>query len=133
MSVQIFKNQIPIQFLFDLLDKICIKITNYYIINTISFRKGTYHTHIHDFIELCRPYYHVSKQKTYLDKPLTYNSFITIIRQICKNNNIQYKNEIKYNKSSYDIFYYVYIPNISTEDINAPIEDINDCNNIKDN
>jgi hypothetical protein len=46
-----------------------------------------------------------------LDKPLNYKSFITIIRQICKFNNIQYQNFIKYEKSSYNIYYYIYIPN----------------------
>jgi len=114
MSVQIFKNKIPNNLLFDLLDKICVKIKNYYIINTISFKKGTYNTSIVDFLESCRKYYHISKRK-YLDKQLTYNSFITIIRQICKHNNIQYKNENKYDKSNYVIYYYIYIPTEITQ------------------
>ena len=114
MSVQIFKNKIPNNLLFDLLDKICAKIKNYYIINTISFKKGTYNTSIVDFLESCRKYYHISKRK-YLDKQLTYNSFITIIRQICKHNNIQYKNENKYDKSNYVIYYYIYIPTEITQ------------------
>ena len=114
MSVQIFKNKIPNNLLFDLLDKICVKIKNYYIINTISFKKGTYNTSIVDFLESCRKYYHISKRK-YLDKQLTYNSFITIFRQICKHNNIQYKNENKYDKSNYVIYYYIYIPTEITQ------------------
>ncbi len=35
---------------------------------------------ISKFIEECKPYYHVSKRK-YLERKLTYNSFVTIIRQ----------------------------------------------------
>ena len=44
----------------------------------------------------------------YIDKTITYNSFMTVVRQICNFNKIIYKNEIKYDRSSYDINYYVY-------------------------
>jgi len=108
MSLQIFKSQIPNHILIELFDKNFIKNKDFYIINTISFKKGLYNNSIPEFLETCRKYYHISKQK-YIDKPLTYNSFITIIRQICKYNNIQYKNEIKYDKSSYDIHYYIFL------------------------
>jgi hypothetical protein len=112
MSLQIFKSQIPNELLIELFDKIFIKMKDYYIINNISFKKGTYNNSIQDFLENCRKYYHISKQK-YIDKPLTYNSFITIIRQICKYNKIQYKNEIKYDKNTYDIHYYIFLKNIN--------------------
>ena len=35
-------------------------------------------------------------------------SFITIIRQVCKKNHIPFNSQIKYDKSSYDICYYIY-------------------------
>ena len=107
MSTQIFKKKIPNEYLFQLLDKICVKTKNYYLINKISFKKAMYNNYIKDFYELCREYYHISKRK-YIDKPITYNSFMTIVRQICNFNNIIYKNDIKYDRSSYDINYYVY-------------------------
>jgi len=50
MSIQIFKNNVPNHYLFNLLDNICVKIKNYYIINYASFKKGTYNTYISDFI-----------------------------------------------------------------------------------
>jgi hypothetical protein len=103
-----FKSQIPTQLLVNLFDKNFIKTKDFYIINNISFKKGIYNNTIQEFLETCRKYYHVSKQK-YIDKPLTYNSFITVIRQICKYNKIQYKNEIKYDKNSYDIHYYIFL------------------------
>jgi len=62
---------------------------------------------IEDFIKQCIPYYHLSKRK-YLERKLTYNSFITIIRQICNFNKITYTSQIKYDKSTYDIMYYIY-------------------------
>jgi len=112
MSTQIFKKKIPNEYLFELLDKICVKFKDYYLINTISFKKGMYNNHIKDFFDLSRDYYHISKRK-YIDKPITYNSFMTIVRQICNFNKITYKNNIKYDRSSYDINYYVYF-NINT-------------------
>jgi glycosyltransferase involved in cell wall biosynthesis len=60
------------------------------------------------FIEECRPYYHLSKKK-YLDTKTTYNSFTTILRQICNFNKIKYVSQIKYDKSKYNIIYYIYI------------------------
>jgi hypothetical protein len=111
MSIQIFKKKIPTEFLFDLLDKICFKNKDYYLLNNISFKKGIYNNYIKYFIEKCREYYHISKRK-YIDKPITYNSFVTIVRQICNFNKILYKNEIKYDRSSYDINYYIFHTNI---------------------
>ena len=111
MSLQIFKSQIPTHLLVELFDKICIKTKDYYIINNISFKKGIYSNEIQNFFDLIREYYHISKRK-YLDKSLTYNSFITIIRQICKYNDIKYENKIKYDKSQYDIHYYILLDSI---------------------
>ena len=108
MSSQIFKNPIHNQILIKLLSEIAIKTEKYYIVNNNSYKKGIFNDVILNFIEECRPYYHLSKRK-YLDKKLTYNSFITIIRQICNFNKIIYTSQIKYDKSNYDIIYYVYI------------------------
>lgn len=108
MSIQIFKKQIPNQSLFELFEKNCIKNDKFYTINTECYKKGIFNNSIPLFIEMCRPYYHLSKQK-YLERKLSYNSFITIIRQICKFNKITYTYEIKYDKSKYDIFYYIYL------------------------
>lgn len=107
MSSQIFKNKIPNQMLFDLLNKICIKNDKYYLFNNDAFKKGVFLEEIQNFLKECTPYYYISKRK-YLEKKLTYNSFTTILRQICKFNKITYTSQIKYDKSTYDIVYYVY-------------------------
>lgn len=107
MSHQIFKNKINNSVLFSLLDKICIKNNKLYIFNNEAFKKGVFILAIQNFINEIKPYYHISKRK-YLEKPLTYNSFTTILRQICNYNDIIYTSEIKYNKSDYDIYYYFY-------------------------
>lgn len=107
MTSQIFKEHIPNEMFFKLLENIAIKNDKYYSINNSSYKKGIFDNSIIEFIQQCRPYYYLSKRK-YLDRKLTYNSFITIVRQICKFNEIIYKSEIKYDKSNYDIWYYIY-------------------------
>jgi len=107
MSTQIFKTNIPNEVLFKLLDYICLKNEKHYVLNSESFKKGIFKEDIQKFFECCIPYYHLSKRK-YLERKLTYNSFTTIIRQICNFNKITYTSQIKYDKSSYDIMYYIY-------------------------
>ena len=107
MSTQIFKNNVPNELLFNLLDSVCLKNEKHYTFNTVSFKKGLYSEDIPNFINFCIPFYHLSKRK-YLERKLTHNSFTTILRQICKFNNIKYTSEIKYDKSTYDIVYYIY-------------------------
>ena len=107
MSTQIFKKQIPSNILFELLDKICLKNQKYYIFNNDAFKKGVYNEEIQSFLNTCIPYYQMSKRK-YLEKKLTYNSFVTVLRQICNFNKITYTSQIKYEKSTYEIIYYVY-------------------------
>ena len=78
MANQIFKNNIPNEILFELLNSICIKNDLHYILNIESFKKGIFKELIQQFLENCKPYYHISKRK-YLERKLTYNSFTTII------------------------------------------------------
>lgn len=107
MSSQIFKQPIPNELLIELLDSVAIKTEKCYVLNNNSYKKGMFNGTIIQFVEKCKPYYHVSKRK-YLERKLTYNSFITIIRQICNINKITYTSQIKYDKSAYDIMYYIY-------------------------
>lgn len=107
MSTQIFKNQIPNNLFFELLDKICLKNEKHYTFNHCAFKKGIFKQDIQNFLIDCLPYYYLSKRK-YLEKKLTYKSFTTVLRQICNFNKIKYTSEIKYENSTYDIFYYIY-------------------------
>jgi hypothetical protein len=107
MSSQIFKSNVPNKLLFDLLHNICIKTSKYYIFNSDAYKKGVYKEEIQNFIESCSPYYFISKRK-YLEKKLSYTTFTTILRQICNFNKITYTSQIIYNKSTYNIVYYIY-------------------------
>jgi hypothetical protein len=107
MSSQLFKQQIPTELVFELLDKISIKTDNYYIVDINAYKKGIFNNTIPQFIEKCIPYYFLSK-RVYLQRELTCKSFITVLRQICNFNKITYKSQIKYDHSDYDIVYYIY-------------------------
>ena len=107
MSSQIFKKQFPKEILYDLLNKICVKNNTYYILNKISYKKGEFQKLLEPFLQLLLEYYHLSKRH-YITRKLTYNSFVTIIRQICRSKNINYASKIVYSKSDYDIVYHIY-------------------------
>jgi hypothetical protein len=107
MSIQIFKNKVPDELLFGLLNKICIKNEKHYVLNNIAFKKGLYDNSIDEFFDSVKQYYHNSKKK-YLERKKNYNNFITIIRQICNYNKIVYTSQIKYEKSEYEIIYIIF-------------------------
>ena len=104
---QLFKTQIPSEILFKLFTNLSVKQSNYFIFDLISFKKGIFTEEIVLFLETIKPYYYLSKQK-YVSRLPTYNTFTTIIRQICNYNKIKYKTEIKYDKSTYNIVYHIY-------------------------
>ena len=101
--------KVPVVLLFDLLTEICPEHENRLQLSKISFQKAKFHNLLEPFIEKLKPYYHISKLY-YISRNLDYNKFTTIVRQICRINNISYTSKICYNKSSYDILYYIYKP-----------------------
>ena len=107
MSNQIFKSNPDNKFLFDLLQKICIKNEKYYLIDKIAFKKGLLSNDIKNFFTSLLSYYYTSKLY-YVNRDINYNSFLTVVRQICKANEIRYISKIKYDKSKYEIIYYLY-------------------------
>jgi len=107
MSTQIFKNKIPNEVFLNFLESVCVKNEKYYVFNHAAFKKGLLTEVYSSFFEKCKPYYFLSKQK-YLEGKDIYKKITTIIRQICNYNKITYTSQIKYEKSSYDIVYYIY-------------------------
>jgi len=107
MSNQIIKYPIPSQLLFDLLEKICLKTDNYYLVDMNAYRKMIFHNYHETFREDLKEYYYVGKW-FYLTREMTYKSFTNIIRQICKKNTIMFTSQMKYNESKYNIDYLIY-------------------------
>ena len=123
MSHQIFKNDIPNSLFYNFLNDISsfknesdgeIK---YYLIDNTSFKKSLFNNKLQPFLDSLEKYYHLSK-KFYIKRKLNYTKFITVLRQICKKNKIPFSSTIKYDKSSYNIIYYVYnIDNLNSEEL----------------
>lgn len=107
MSKQIFKKNFPKEQLLEFIDKFALKTDKYYLINKSYYKKAQYINIIDSFIEKIKPYYHTSKIK-YTENITSYSKFMTIIRQLCKINEISYVSKILYNKSTYDINYFIY-------------------------
>lgn len=112
MTKQIFRNSVPNEILYNFLDKICLKTEKYYLIDMNSYRKMIFYKLHDDFCNSLKEYYQLSKY-FYLERKMEYNAFTTIIRQICKNNNIMFTTQIKYNESKYNINYLIYFANQS--------------------
>jgi len=106
MTSQIFKKKYSTESLFEFLESICMKNDKQYVFNTNSYKKGLFNDAIQIFITGLKEYYHLSKQ-IYLERKMSYNNFTTILRQICKYNQIAYTSQIKYDKSEYEIVYYI--------------------------
>ena len=106
MTNQLFKKIIPNNILTDLLDEICEKKEEYYILNRIAYKKAEYYNLIDNLTNTLKDYYHTSKQ-FYLTRKIDYNYFLTIIRQLCNSLNFEYKSKIEYHKSIYHITYFI--------------------------
>jgi hypothetical protein len=106
MKSQIFKSIVPITILFELLEKICVKDEKCYNISKSVFKSAEYRNLISSFCDKIIEHYHMSKRH-YVDRKMNYNKFITVVRQICSVNNVSYTSKIVYNKSDYEILYYI--------------------------
>lgn len=105
---QVFKTKVPLEPLYELLEKICMNdSTNFYTISKTSYKSGEFNNLIQPFCIKYLDFYHDSKKK-YAERKMDYSRFITIVRQICFTNNIRYEYKIVYNKSSYEIVYHIY-------------------------
>jgi hypothetical protein len=87
----------------------------YFIFNNESYKKAQMNNYIANFLLQLKDYYIKSKQ-IYLDRAMNYKRFLTIIRQICKSQNICIEIKIKYIKSTYEIIYFIY-NNVNEENV----------------
>jgi hypothetical protein len=108
MLSYLFLKQVPMSILIELLEKICLKTDQFYMVDMNAYRKMLFHSYHTEFCETLMPYYHISK-RYYLTRELTYNSFTNIVRQICKSNKHYFYTELKYDYSIYTILFFIKI------------------------
>ncbi len=107
---QLFKKNIDKKLLFEFLEEICIETDNdYYLVDNSAFKRSVLKEKLPPFLEKIKDCYHVSKQ-FYVTRTTKYTSFLTVIRQICKANCIAYTSKIHYERSDYEIKYYIMKP-----------------------
>jgi hypothetical protein len=87
------------------------KENDYYVYNYITFKKLEYDGKLVQFLETLKPCYYKNKHYYIERHPMTFNQFNTVLRQICKRNNIKFNSNIKYNSSKYSIEYFIYFDN----------------------
>ena len=104
---QIFRKDIPNDILFKFLEDNAEKTHKCYIVNNVFYKKLQFNNELYPFLQSLMDYYHLSKQY-YLTRKMSYTKFITVIRQICKQNNLSFTSNIKYDKSKYNINYFIF-------------------------
>jgi hypothetical protein len=88
---------------------------NYYIFNNESYKKGQMNNYIENILLQLKDYY-IKSKLIYLERTMNYKRFLTIIRQICKSQNICIEIKIRYIKSTYEIIYFIY-NNVNEENV----------------
>ena len=84
----------------------CIKEGNYLYINKEIYKKYEINNKTEEFINYTNQFYKTSK-KYFTQRPANYNTFISILRHICKLLKLSYYKKIIYNNNSYYIVYYI--------------------------
>lgn len=107
MNRQIFRKQIPTELLYEYFEQICLKTDKYYLVDHNAYKKFIYNNLHTKMVADFEDYYQISK-RFYIHRSMTYNSFINIVRQICKANNLIFTSQIRYLESKYNIEYLVY-------------------------
>lgn len=101
----IFISDFSNNILYDFLNYYCIIENNHYIFNNLIYKKYAYQKeYLNNFLDALKKLYKKQK-KFYLERDVTYNNILTIIRHICKYKSINYFSKIIYDKNSYVIIY----------------------------
>ena len=103
---RIFYENVDMKILYDLLEQICLKTDKHYIVNVIAYKKMMFLKLHLPFLNTIVHAYHTSKQ-FYITRKLNFNSFITIVKQICNLNKHKVTSKIQYAESEYIINYFV--------------------------
>lgn len=105
-NVDIFDDFVKTNFIYE---------NNYYIFNHLIFKKNVYEGQIDSFLKNLKKYYYKNKY-FYIERPsITHNQFNTILRQICKKNNIHIEIKIKYENSKYSPEYHLFLDDITKD------------------
>ncbi len=100
MSLNEILIPLPLSILYEFLDKVSLLSNNVYTFDINSFKRAKYKNWIVDFINLIEPFY---IKKNYITREMNFNRMLTILRQICKVNDIPFEMIKTYSHSNYFI------------------------------
>lgn len=106
------KNQIikkHVDFFNSFIQTHCVKENDYYISNYLVFKKLIFENQMEIFLHKLHDYYYQNKHYYLKRDPISYNQYNTILRQICKVNEVKLEPIIRYTASKYDAEYHIYI------------------------
>ncbi len=107
MKGQVFKKCVPASLLWRFLKEIqAEELDNCIIISNAEYKRALLLQYLLPFIKEMEEYYLPSKRH-FITKNISYHNLLTILRQICNANSITYERKMKYDKSSYEIVYYI--------------------------
>jgi hypothetical protein len=113
----VFVEKIPVEILFELLEKICSLvegrgvekgIRNYYYLSDYEYRKMVFDGLHTPFLNSIRPYY-TDFFARYCEREFTYNAFKTIVRQICKIHGVRHEKQSFVVNSEITVAYCIYV------------------------
>ena len=113
---QLFKTPIPLNILTDFLFLCSVPDDNKkkIVFDLHAYKRAVYNQILQPFLDACKPFYFASKQKYLSPQPLTFVSVATIIRQICRFHRVSFSKHLVYDKSSYEMVYYISLDSLNS-------------------
>lgn len=105
---QLFRMVPDHKIVFSVLDEVCNRDENNFIVDDITFKKLKYDDRIFKLYEYLRPFYHLSKRK-YLDSSVSLKGLLTVLRQLCNLFCIQYVSKTVYRNGTHINTLIIYI------------------------
>ena len=103
---RIFFEPVEAKILYDLLEQICQKTEKHYIFNELAYRRMKFlGLHIPFLNTIVRRYQ--SSKQFYVTRKQTYQTFLTIVKQLCHHNRIPITSSVQYFESTYMINYFI--------------------------
>lgn len=105
--MSVFYKNVNLEILYKLLENNALKTNEYYLIDETAYRKIIFTKEHEPFINDVHLCYYPAK-RIYTTRELTYRTFITILRQICKYHSIQFEMRTKYSHCNTEKIYFLY-------------------------
>jgi hypothetical protein len=116
--MQLFKFELPFSIVKTIINDICIKTDKYYLFTYLQYKKEEYNNNISQICDMLTNYYREAKL-FYVKRVQTFNSFNTVLRQLCKLHNIPFSISVKYNQGRSYSQYKIYLEDDVVNDISS--------------